>query len=436
MNLIQTMHSLMRLAHFSCLMFVFLAGLSVRYDSTLLAQSKVNNDCKVTASVTGGPSPNPALLTETVITKVTASPQAPTAGKECKVKGPTWAWAIDKDIIDNRNKVEFKGPSETDFKKDDYLPTLTPTIDSPDATLTCKFPKAGSWKITLKVTGSWTSEECGSCNAESKLVVGVIDVSPCDFTGVLTPSNNFDGRSLTRLGLGETGTLSTRPATGVNLADLTPLIWAVASGSDFISISNIDTSNGTADFQAKDKPGQAILTLKSNTGCTATLTVDVIAPTGAYQVQCGDKITFKSPVFFSVTTKNNTYLLPKDVSFNQIRVREGTCPGVGTGSQEKDKTPHPSWPPVSVSDGNIVTGCLVEGPNPADVGCGLPFDGVRATDYLTIGEGTFIWDIPWEYSIGSVSNQPFTKLLYRVVFDGKRGVTISKGGVSASYTAP
>jgi hypothetical protein len=131
-----------------------------------------------------------------------------------------------------------------------------------------------------------------------------------------------------------------------------------------------------------------------------------------------------------------SYLSPTDVSFREIKVGQGTCNGIGTGSlASQTGKEHPRWQ-ESVSTGNIALGCRVEGPN-IDVGQ-TPYDFISfAIKNVTIAEGTFTWNIPWEYHYNTeVTNKSFVITPGKVVLDGKKGVTVSISGNSVQHTSP
>ena len=88
---------------------------------------------------------------------------------------------------------------------------------------------------------------------------------------------------------------------------------------------------------------------------------------------------------------------------------------------------------------------LASDPIPARYGGGTlpqPFDGVATSFFLGAGQATFSWNIPWQYSVGTVSNQEFTRLLHFATFNGISTptvgytVTISKGGVPTTQSLP
>jgi hypothetical protein len=276
----------------------------------------------------------------------------------------------------------------------------------------------------------------GSATVNGQNLQAQTPVAVSQFSGTLTPDDNFSGRSYAKVGVGETGRLSVTFGSGATPADIEPLLWRVVRGGDVFTLSNVDTASGTANFTAGNSPGHLLLGLTSVNGRTITYSVEVLAPVGAYQV-IGSEGKFE-PESCSAFMANYTYLIPKDVSFDKIQVNEGICLGVGTGSKTYlTGRLHPAWSPKPVSQGNIATGCLVEGPNPAGGrGTSHEYDLVAAATALDTAAGTFDWNIPWQYSIGNVSTQTFTYLLMHVAYDGHDSVTISKGGVTATETGP
>jgi hypothetical protein len=139
------------------------------------------------------------------------------------------------------------------------------------------------------------------------------------FAGILIPDDDFAGRSLVRVGVGETGGINGSGGLrvvlgpGTTLASLTPLTWSITSGAGFITVANSPANDGTGTFTAAGAGGPVVLTLTStSTGKSVPYNVTVTPPTGAYQVTASQG---KWHGDCSAFMRNYTYLLPKDVSF-------------------------------------------------------------------------------------------------------------------------
>ncbi|MCD4825742.1 MAG: hypothetical protein K8S55_14205 [Phycisphaerae bacterium] len=282
---------------------------------------------------------------------------------------------------------------------------------------------AGTTKdVSLKGLAVGEPTITATATVDGKNLSASIKVKVQNFRGKIKPDDDFAGRSLEKLGVGETGSLGVELAPGTNLGDLIDLKWRV-SGRGVI-LRNIDPKKGTAEFTASDTPGEATLSLTDKNGNKFTITIAVIKPTGAYQVKTKEG---NFPGFCGVYMINQTYLLPKDVSFWKIKVNEGECKAETEGSLDEYNEPHKAGfllSDVSKSKG-ITKGCLLDKLD--TVGCRYPLD---------IAAGTLEWDIPWLYSVGGVVAEEFTRLLHRIVVDGNKKATVSKGGVTAEHPKP
>ena len=388
-----------------------------------LAIDGVLTDCRVRGIITGGPSPNPAIFSEleVVVTQLSAEYDQPKAAAECIITGPTWSWSI--------QNVERQAPRTTTWNAHRYRPTLQhPNPNAPDATLRATFPQPGSWRVKLKVTGTWSSTNCLGCAPDpSATVVVETTVSPCSFTGVLEPEDDFMGRSYSRVGLAEVGSLSVRAAAGVDLATLTPLTWRVMSGSEFMTLTDSGAGDGTATFVARPTPGRAVLEVSSTRVlCRATLTVDIIEPNRVYHEYDADSpLSGIAGGLVSYGVLDFVYFEPKDVSFKGLGVGEGLAPvSECTGAFIAQGTgPHPANGVYAMTVGNRLKGSRW-----------AVRDQVYSGQVAVDGDaGRFVWVIPQQYfRDGNRINIPNSDLNHVVAFDGMRTIRIQKGGVDRS----
>ena len=262
------------------------------------------------------------------------------------------------------------------------------------------------------------------------------------FRGKIIPDDNFTDRSLAKLGVGETGTkpakgLGVELAVNTTLNALKPLTWAKTAGFTFY-IGEKDTDTGTASFAAGRFFEDVTLTLTDKFGNQVAYPISVVPPNGVHQVKAAEGKY--PPNACGAYMALYSYLLPKDVSFWKIEVAEDMCEGVGRESQAyRTREPHPAWMTTAgVSQGNLATGCLVEGPTPAGAyGTVHPYDFVNMSDRLDIGSGTFEWNIPWKYRVGSNGYlTPFTKVLQKAQYDGQQSITIFKDGAKTIQMCP
>ncbi len=83
-----------------------------------------------------------------------------------------------------------------------------------------------------------------------------------DFDGVLTPDDNFEGRSLTDFGVGETISLSATFTPAITPEQAGGLVWEVVDGGGDIT----DNGDGTGSYTVPDSPGSFTLALRPQKG--------------------------------------------------------------------------------------------------------------------------------------------------------------------------
>jgi hypothetical protein len=240
--------------------------------------------------------------------------------------------------------------------------------------------------------------------------------TPCTITSETVSTARAD-RHRTRVGIGERVTLTAAPSGTYT--------WSVSGGGTLSA-----TSGNAIVFTAGDRAASGTITA-TNGSCTCTITLTVVEPNGAHQVQFG--ATLHTNGHASAGFRGITYLEPADVSFENIEVNEGNCNGVGTGfwaSSTGDV--HPAWPAwATVAGGSDATGSFVQGPNQT----GPTYWDCVSTDAgagpWTVG--TFLWPIPWEFRVNGGPKKAFTTLNHQETLAGPSGqVTMSKGGVSVT----
>ena len=236
-----------------------------------------------------------------------------------------------------------------------------------------------------------------------------------------TVSTARTNRARTRVGVGERVVLTVNPGGGT---------WTITGAG------TLNSKSGTSvTLTAGDRVGKASIEAKAG-GCTCTIEFEVVEPSGAYQKQ--DGATIHHPGKCNAGFRGVTHLIPKDVSFEYIEVNEGEVDSSATGSFKDagwDKLKHPMWSSwATVGGGSDAKGSLVEGPNHDG---GVYYDFIHSGD-LPAGcrAGEFDWNIPWLFRVSGGTEKRFTRLLHHAVADGKRKMTISKGGVTVSATEP
>ena len=236
-------------------------------------------------------------------------------------------------------------------------------------------------------------------------------------TGILTPKDNFSGRSNIKYGIGEVVDLSFILAPPRTAAQLGGLKWSRESGKGAIT----GDTNGLGIFTADASPGPVRLKLTILTGPLAgtgpVVDITVIAPAPAHMEQTTGTKLRHTQGRASVGFKGDTYMRPKDVSFKYIQTREGTASGVGTGYYAfQSGRNHPLGDWDSVGPGNISTGSHEGSIDTIDTGDGSP----------PFSEGKFTWPIPWQYRVGSSTPTTYMIATHEQTVDLTGKATIRK----------
>ena len=229
----------------------------------------------------------------------------------------------------------------------------------------------------------------------------------------LSADDNFTGRSLVRVGVGETGGLAVQLGTGMNLSDFTPFTWSVTGGTA-LTLSNT-SSNGTARFTAGDVKGDVTVTLTDKTGHSVNYAVTVVEPTNE-TASVFD--TFPRPAGQrSANMKLHVSMNPTDVSFSKVKILEISGDSTDFGGYFKD----PGFPlthsaittPAQPKTPGNITDDMVE--------CGF------GTSTITAGHMT--WNVPvhWQVSGGTGwdDSKPIRSLPDRIMtFESKDDQTV------------
>ena len=221
-----------------------------------------------------------------------------------------------------------------------------------------------------------------------------VKVTVAKITPVLTPKDNFQGRSNSRFGIEEPIKLSYNiEPSNVTAAELGGLKWEIESGGG--QLEEIEDPNDPAKYSyvAPDTPGKVTLKLVIESGPSAgvllTREIEVVKPTGRLVKPPNLPIGHKKGEF-SVGFTALIYLGPKDVSFSHLLFREReACPSPITGYFRQNIPPQNwnhrlgSW--RNIADGNITTGC--------QAGIDRIATRIKAGNW---SPGEHTWIIPWE----------------------------------------
>lgn len=244
-------------------------------------------------------------------------------------------------------------------------------------------------------------------------------------TAILTPRDNFAGRSADRLGLAEVADLSFSASPAATANDLGGLNWEIGAGGGTLTPAPGNT--GRAVFTAAATPGGVRLELRTASGRpagleVAHLIVSMVAPDDAVMEQIPGTGVQHANGQCSVGFCGRIFLRPVDVSFRNIQFSEGEGIVIASGYYHGIRgashcASNPCHNPIPVGDGNSSTGSKVLGVDNAAQTNGPPF-----------APGFLLWPITWQYRVGSSSWVPFTVAKALVIADGTGRATISKKG--------
>ncbi len=330
---------------------------------------------------------------------------------------------------------------------------------------------AGKWKLEFTVTakvrfretesGDYVRNEDGSI-FELKIEGSgncTFKATDSGFEIVLIPDDNFDGRSLTSVGVGETGTIKVLPIGETPLDDILPLQKFVSSNETVLKMAPLDSyfSDSTT-FIAGGVKGSTVVTAIDANGKTDTYPIEILQPTKIRMELQDKKATHPIPTLvryknanhgtaFYVQTFLVTYFEPKEVSFWKIKAYEGYAQYARSGDDiglYRDNgwgNEHPEWSPKpGVSQGDITKGCHVLGPNAPNPENLLHFDAsgtlrpdTKASGWDSgYGPGSSAISLPWKYDVGNTVGVNIEKVEATMRFDGTKA-HITKDGVTEVF---
>jgi len=276
----------------------------------------------------------------------------------------------------------------------------------------------------MALTGTITAQVRGSSLKAS------IPVKVFNFKGNLTPGDNFDGRNQDKYGIAEEVDLDVIiiPA-GTTAAEVGGIMWEkdVNSPGEFID----RTDDGTALFNAgdvfKDTALELRLKIKSgpSQGIFKAYTKTIVKPSGAYMIQVPGTNVMHIPNTASVGFYGTTYLLPKEVSFANIRTREGYAEASAGGflAPLRGKPHEISKDWAYIKDCNLTTGCHEMSEDTVEIKAGGgPYTGEGHDG------GSFLWQIPWQYRVGTGEPVTYYTAYHSVTVTVTGRTCISKAG--------
>jgi hypothetical protein len=293
-------------------------------------------------------------------------------------------------------------------------PAGTPATGN-GTTFTTKFSSPGLKQVRAS---------CGATSAAASATV--IAVTP-----VLTPRDNFAGRSAVRFGVGEIIDLSFTATPATTAAQLGGLRWFIVGGGG--ALTDTAGNDGKGVYTAGNKAEAVTLALKVVSGpaagtSTARKTITIVAPTDALMVQRPGTGLSHTTGTWSVGFLGNIFLRPTDVSFAEATFQEGTAIAVASGYlSSANGQVHPVGSVITLGPGNAATGSQLNG-----------FDTVQ-TDTLPppFAVGDFLWAIPWRFGVtGTAPSAVFTTANHHETADATGRATIEKKGAGPFSRVP
>ena len=212
---------------------------------------------------------------------------------------------------------------------------------------------------------------------------------------ILTPQDNFPGRSNTRFGVGELINLSFSSVPDSTAADLGGLRWFISEGGG--TLTGTAGDDGTAVYTAPSSGGSVTLVIKITTGpdagvIVATVSVTIVEPFDAVMAQRSGTGIFHQDSTWSCSFIGDAYLRPTDVSFSRVLVREASAAAIATGFLgQLNGLPHDAGSLCAVGAGDSTFGSRLNIPGGDKVDTGVRFP--------PFSEGDFLWQIPWEFTV-------------------------------------
>jgi outer membrane protein OmpA-like peptidoglycan-associated protein len=236
--------------------------------------------------------------------------------------------------------------------------------------------------------------------------------------GVLTPADNFAGRSITRFGVGETINLSFFSLPARPAADFGGLDWVVAGGGGAITPPAV-AHDGTGIYTVPAAPGAVTLELRVAGGATAGRVasrhaITIVAPSNVRMTDVPGTAPNFSPSGpipagrWGAGFRANIFIDPKDVSFRGIVFTEDTTRALvvppGSFLSGWAGFVHVPGSPLPGGGGNLATGTQLIGSDQVFSGSLPPR---RIFPFNICGDSAFFWSIPWRYSVAGGAPVPF-----------------------------
>lgn len=262
------------------------------------------------------------------------------------------------------------------------------------------------------------SSATSPCSNRSRAVVPITIVPKITSETVATSPTD---RTRLKIGVGEKVNLT------FNLGVAT---WTTSTG--LLSLA----SGAVTRFTAPDVAGTVVVTAIDNCGAQADITFTVIEPNGVMMERATGTGIWHVQNIPSVGIRTSIYIEPSDVSFENIQIVEDDCPGIVTGyfiGTTLDGVSHGTH-----GAGNKVSvGAVVAGKGSEVLAKDTAQSG-HCNFGLPYASGTFLWAIPWKFSIGTGSDKQFAIVNQNFLIDSAGAMDVLKAGASghAALTDP
>lgn len=226
-------------------------------------------------------------------------------------------------------------------------------------------------------------------------------------------------RTRTTVGVGETVNLTCTGGTGTPTWSLNPAAGTLSG-----------TSGATVTYTAPDRANTVVIT--ATAGSAATITFTIVEPSSVTFKRRPNTLGHHTINHASTGVVADVYIMPANVSFENILVQESDVNAVGTGCFQafyaSNPTGHsPNATPSTVGPpDNDTSGSKVSVPDLPDC------DASKCA-------GGWSWTIPWNFQVGSGAQKPFgSPVVQAITITAAGDATISKGGATntTAYGAP
>lgn len=247
----------------------------------------------------------------------------------------------------------------------------------------------------------------------------LVNIIVYELNGVVTPDNDFAGRSNSRFGILEQMSPGFSASPPVTAAQAGGLRWRIASvGVGNGTLAPVDDGAGV--YNAPDTAKTVTLKLEvlngPSKGGGPTRDLTIVQPVGGFIRRIGGiRHTFNS---WSVGFLGEIHVTPSDVSFFNLSFYEDVAPGNASGWLAEFNSPHPrSKLMVRIDSKNVV--------NELD-------EIYSGRKFGPCGDGEWLWDIPWRIHTDTGRDFVFAIIRQRATSDVFGKATISKGGTTAT----